>query len=74
MICPLNTSLEKVIIMKKLFGKRNKSEDEKGASSVEYVVIAALIIAVIILTIGIFGMAVKNTYDNTQKSLTGVGM
>ena len=47
---------------------------EKGATVVEYVVLTALIIAVLVLTIVIFGDSVSETYNHTDKKLTDVGL
>ena len=50
------------------------TDAEKGATVVEYVVLVALIIAVLIISIAIFGNQVRETYNHTDKKLTDVGM
>jgi Flp pilus assembly pilin Flp len=47
---------------------------EKGATVVEYVVLVALIIAVLIISIAIFGDQVMETYNHTDTKLTDVGL
>ena len=47
---------------------------EKGATVVEYVVLVALIIAVLIISIAIFGDKVWETYNHTDTKLTDAGL
>ncbi|MEN8135425.1 MAG: Flp family type IVb pilin [Thermodesulfobacteriota bacterium] len=51
-----------------------RTNTEKGATAVEYVVIVALIIGVLIVTIAIFGDQVQGLYNHTDQKLTDVGL
>ncbi len=50
------------------------TDAEKGATVVEYVVLVALIIAVLVISIAIFGDTIWKTYNHTDTKLTDVGM
>jgi Flp pilus assembly pilin Flp len=47
---------------------------EKGAAVVEYVVLVALIIAILVFSITFFGDQVRETYNHTRTKLTEGGM
>lgn len=47
---------------------------EKGATVIEYAILVALIIGVLIITIIVLGNKVEGTYNQTDKELTSAGM
>lgn len=57
--------------LKSFFGKTGK--DERGASAVEYALIAGLIAVAIIIAVQALGTKVSGTFDTVEQSLPASG-
>ena len=66
-----NYRYAKELDMKNIWKRTNA---EKGATVLEYVVLLALIIGVLIIAIATFGDKVSETYNHTDTKLTDVGV
>ncbi|HRE44910.1 MAG TPA: Flp family type IVb pilin [Terricaulis sp.] len=50
--------------------KRNFLKDERGATSIEYAVIAAMIFFAILTALGLIAPQLNNTFNNAEAGLT----
>ena len=48
---------------------RNLWQDDSGATAMEYVLLVALIAAVILGVVSVFGQAISSTFTNVYKAL-----
>ncbi len=48
-------------------------KDERGLETIEYAVMTALIVAVLITAIGLLSTAVSNRFDATRGTIDGIG-